>query len=245
VAAEQHSPLGQFEIHRIAEWSVGGVDVSFTNSAAMMLAVVAVVTAFLTLSTRGHTMVPSRWQSLAELSYELMAKTVRDSIGPEGRTYFPFVFSLFMFVLLSNSLALIPGSFAVTAHIIVTFGLAISIFIGATILGFVLHGVRFLTIFVPPGVPIWLAPILAPIEVISYLSRPVSLSVRLAANMTAGHTMLHVFAGFVIALGLFGFVPFVFIILLYALEVIVAVLQAYVFAVLTCLYISDAVHLTH
>ncbi len=243
--AAEHSPLEQFAIKRIVELNVGGFDVSFTNSSAMMVLVVAMVTLFLTMSTRGHTMVPGRWQSLAELTYEMMAKTVRDTIGPEGRPFFPFIFTLFVFILLSNYLALVPGTFTVTAHIIVTFAMAIVIFIGVTILGFVRHGFRFLRLFLPPGVPILLAPLLVPIEFISYLSRPLSLSIRLAANLTAGHTMLHVFAGFVIALGLFGFVPFIFIVLLYALELLIALIQAYVFAILTCLYISDSVHLAH
>ncbi len=243
--AAEHSPLEQFAIKRIVELNVGGFDVSFTNSSAMMVLVVTMVTLFLTMSTRGHTMVPGRWQSLAELTYEMMAKTVRDTIGPEGRPFFPFIFTLFVFILLSNYLALVPGTFTVTAHIIVTFAMAIVVFIGVTILGFVRHGFRFLRLFLPPGVPILLAPLLVPIEFISYLSRPLSLSIRLAANLTAGHTMLHVFAGFVIALGLFGFVPFIFIVLLYALELLIALIQAYVFAILTCLYISDSVHLAH
>jgi F-type H+-transporting ATPase subunit a len=243
--AVEHSPLEQFAVTRIVELSVGGVDVSFTNSSAMMVLVVALVTLFLTMSTRGHTMVPGRWQSLAELSYEMMAKTVRDTIGPQGRPFFPFIFTLFMFILLSNYLSLVPGAFTVTAHIAVTFAMAICIFIGATILGFVRHGFRFLRIFMPSGIPIWVGLLLVPIEFISYLSRPMSLSIRLAANLTAGHTMLHVFAGFVIALGIFGIFPFVFIVLLYALEVIIALIQAYVFAILTCIYIGDSVHLAH
>ncbi len=243
--AVEHSPLEQFAVTRIVELNVGGVDVSFTNSSAMMVLVVALVTLFLTMSTRGHTMVPSRWQSLAELSYEMMAKTVRDTIGPQGRPFFPFIFTLFMFILLANYLSLVPGAFTVTAHIAVTFAMAICIFIGATILGFVRHGFRFLRIFMPSGIPIWVGLLLVPIEFISYLSRPMSLSIRLAANLTAGHTMLHVFAGFVIALGIFGIFPFVFIVLLYALEVIIALIQAYVFAILTCIYIGDSVHLAH
>lgn len=243
--AVEHSPLEQFAVTRIVELNVGGVDVSFTNSSAMMVLVVALVTLFLTMSTRGHTMVPGRWQSLAELSYEMMAKTVRDIIGPQGRPFFPFIFTLFMFILLANYLSLVPGAFTVTAHIAVTFAMAICIFIGATILGFVRHGFRFLRIFMPSGIPIWVGLLLVPIEFISYLSRPMSLSIRLAANLTAGHTMLHVFAGFVIALGIFGIFPFVFIVLLYALEVIIALIQAYVFAILTCIYIGDSVHLAH
>jgi F-type H+-transporting ATPase subunit a len=244
VAAE-HSPLEQFAITRLVELEVGGVDVSFTNSSAMMVAVIVLVTLFMGLSMRRHTMVPSRWQLVAELSYEFIAKTVRDTIGAEGKRFFPFVFTLFMFILFSNSLGLIPHSFTVTSHIIVTFALASFIFLGVTLLGFIRHGLKFLTFFLPPGVPIFLAPLLVPIELISYLSRPVSLSVRLAANMLAGHTMLAVFAGFVVSLGLFGVAPFIFIILLYGLETLVAFLQAYVFAVLTCIYISDSIHLHH
>lgn len=243
--AAEHSPLEQFAIKRLVDLRVGDVDVSFTNSGAMMVAGVTLMTLFLTLSMRRGAMVPGRWQSIAELSYELIAKTVRDGIGKEGRQYFAFVFTLFMFILFCNGLGLIPYSFTVTSHIIVTFALAGVIFIGVTVLGFVRHGPKFLSLFLPPGVPIALAPLLVPIEVISYLSRPISLSVRLAANMMAGHTMIKVFAGFVVALGVFGFAPFIFIVLLYALETIIAFLQAYVFAVLTCLYINDAIHLHH
>ncbi|MCE2509793.1 MAG: F0F1 ATP synthase subunit A [Alphaproteobacteria bacterium] len=243
--AAEHSPLEQFAITRLVELEVGGIDVSFTNSSAMMLTVICLITLFLSLSMRRHAMVPGRWQLMAELSYEFIAKTVRDTIGTEGKRFFPFVFTLFMFILFSNGLGLIPHSFTVTSHIIVTFALAAFIFLGVTLLGFVRHGFKFLTFFLPPGVPIFLAPLLVPIELISYLSRPVSLSVRLAANMLAGHTMLAVFAGFVVALGVFGVAPFIFIVLLYGLETLVAFLQAYVFAVLTCIYISDAIHLHH
>jgi len=245
VAAEEHSPLDQFAITRFADLQIGGVDVSFTNASAMMLVAIVSVTLFMTLSMRRHAMVPGRWQLLAELSYEFVAKTVRDNIGSEGKRYFPLIFTLFMFILFSNMLGLIPHSFTVTSHIIVTFVLAACIFIGATILGFVRHGLKFFTFFLPPGMPVFLAPLLVPIELVSYLSRPVSLSVRLAANMLAGHTMLAVFAGFVVALGVFGVAPFIFIILLYGLETLVAFLQAYVFAVLTCIYIGDSIHLHH
>jgi F-type H+-transporting ATPase subunit a len=244
VAAE-HGPLEQFAIKRIVEMDVGGLDLSFTNSAAMMVLAVVLITLFLTLGTRRRAMVPGRWQSLAELSYELIARTVRDNIGAEGRRFFPFVFSLFMFIVFCNVLGLIPYSFTVTSHIIVTFAFAIVVFVGVTVLGFMRHGLKFLSLFLPPGVPIFLAPLLVPIELVSYLSRPISLSVRLAANMMAGHTMLKVFAGFVVALGVFGIAPLVAIVLLYALETLIAFLQAYVFAVLTCLYINDSIHLHH
>ena len=243
--AAGQSPLEQFAIKRLVEINIGGIDASFTNSAAMMVIVVVLVTLFLTLSMRGNAMVPTRWQSIAELSYELIAKTVRDGVGLEGRKYFPFVFTLFMFILFCNLLGLIPYSFTVTSHIIVTFAFAGVIFIGVTILGLVRHGAKFFSLFLPEGVPIALAPLLVPIEIISYLSRPISLSVRLAANMMAGHTIIKVFAGFVVALGLFGIAPFVFLILLYALETMIAFLQAYVFAVLTCLYLNDSIHLHH
>jgi F-type H+-transporting ATPase subunit a len=243
--AEKHSPLDQFGIHRLVEMHVGEVDVSFTNSAAMMVAVVVLSTLFLTLSMRGRAMVPGRWQSIAELCYGLVASTVRDNVGAEGRRYFPFIFTLFIFILFSNALGLIPYAFTITSHIIVTFAFAAVVFVGATLIGFWRHKLKFLTFFVPPGVPLALAPLLVPIEIISYLSRPVSLSVRLAANMMAGHTMIKVFAGFVVALGLAGIAPLAFIVAIYALEVIIAFLQAYVFAVLTCLYLADALHLHH
>ena len=177
--AEKHSPLDQFGINRLVEMHIGTVDVSFTNSAAMMVAVVVVATLFLTISMRGRAMVPGRWQSMAELCYGLVASTVRDNVGPDGRRYFPFIFTLFIFILFSNALGLIPYSFTVTSHIIVTFAFAAVVFIGTTVIGFWRHKLKFLSLFVPPGVPIVLAPLLVPIEIISYLSRPVSLSVRL------------------------------------------------------------------
>ncbi|MBM3518790.1 MAG: F0F1 ATP synthase subunit A [Alphaproteobacteria bacterium] len=243
--AEAHSPLEQFAVHRLVPIEIGGIDASFTNAAAMMVAVVAVSTVLLTASVRGRAVVPGRWQSIAELLYGLIANTVRDNVGTEGRRYFPFIFTLFIFILFANLLGLIPGSFAVTSHIIVTFAFAAVVFVGVTLIGIARHKFKFLSLFVPHGVPIALTPLLVPIEIISYLSRPISLSVRLAANMMAGHTMIEVFAGFVVALGLLGIAPLVFIMLLYGLELLVCFLQAYVFAVLTCLYLNDALHLHH
>ena len=165
------------------------------------------------------------------------------SVGDEGKKYFPFVFSVFMFILFANFIGLIPFTFTVTSHIIVTFVLAFFIFIGVTIIGLVRHKLHFFSLFLPAGLPIYLAPLLIPIEIIGYLTRPISLSVRLAANMMAGHTMVEVFAGFIVALGIFGVAPFLFVTAVYGLEVVVAFLQAYVFAVLTCLYLSDAINL--
>jgi len=245
VSAENHSPLAQFEIKRFVEMNVGGIDASFTNSSLWMVITVVAVTAMLTLSMRGRAMVPGRWQSVAELSYEFIANMLRENVGSEGRRYFPFVFTLFMFILFSNVLGLIPYSFTSTSHIIVTFGMAIVVFLGVTLIGIIRHKGKFLTLFAPSGVPVFLMPLLIPIEIISYLTRPVSLALRLFANMMAGHTLLKVFGGFVVALGVFGIAPLFFIVALYGLELIVAFLQAYVFTILTCLYLNDAIHLHH
>lgn len=242
---KEHSPLEQFEIKRLIDIQLGGVDASFTNSSLMMILVLVVATMALSLGMSKRAMVPGRWQSVVELAYEFIANMLRENVGSEGRQYFPFIFTLFMFILFSNLLGLVPYSFTVTSHIVVTFALAMVVFIGVTIIAVARHGLKFFTFFVPPGLPVVLAPLLVPIEVISYLARPITLSLRLFANMMAGHTMLKVFGGFVVALGLFGFAPFVFIIAIYALELIVAVLQAYVFTVLTCLYLNDAIHLHH
>ena len=242
---KEHSPLEQFEIKRLIDIQLGGVDASFTNSSLMMIFVVVLATVLLSFGMSKRAMVPGRWQSIVELSYEFIANMLREHVGSAGRSYFPFVFTLFMFILFCNLLGLVPYSFTVTSHIVVTFALALVVFVGVTIIAVVRHGLKFFTFFVPPGLPMVLAPLLVPIEVISYLARPITLSLRLFANMMAGHTMLKVFGGFVVALGLFGFAPFVFIIAIYALELIVAVLQAYVFTVLTCLYLNDAIHLQH
>lgn len=237
------SPLQQFEIHPIIPLDLGGVDVSFTNSALYMVITVVLCAAFVILGMRRGAVVPGRMQAAVEISYEFVANLLRDTVGNEGRSYFPFVFTLFMFVLLGNLLGMTPYSFTFTSHIIVTFALAAVIFIGVTILGFAKHGMHFFSFFVPPGTPLPMYPLLIPIEVISYLSRPISLSVRLFANMLAGHTLLKVIAGFIALLGAAGVLPFVFVVALTGLEILIAFLQAYVFAILTCLYINDALHL--
>jgi F-type H+-transporting ATPase subunit a len=240
------NPLSQFEIRRIVPIEIGGYDLSFTNSSAYMVLAAALITVFFTASMGARAMVPGRLQSLQEMAYEFIAGMLRDNVGSEGRPYFPFVFTLFMFILFCNLLGMIPFTFTVTSHIIVTFALALVVFVGVTIIGFARHGLRFLGLFVPSGVPLALLPVLVPIEVISYFVRPISLSVRLFANMMAGHTMLKVFAGFVIGLGLAGgWAPLLFIVALTGLEIGIAILQAYVFTILTCLYLNDAVHLHH
>ncbi|MEX2295936.1 MAG: F0F1 ATP synthase subunit A [Dongiaceae bacterium] len=241
-----HSPLAQFEIKRLVDINVGGVDASITNSTVWMLIAIAAITLFMVIGMRRGALVPGRWQSMTEMSYEFVAGMLRDNVGTAGRRYFPFIFTLFMFVLFCNLLGMIPYSFTVTSHIIVTFALAAVVFIGVTIIGFARHGAHFLKLFVPSGVPIFLLPLLIVIELISYLIRPVSLSVRLFANMLAGHTMLKVFGGFVVALGIIGgWAPLAFVVALTGLEILIAFLQAYVFAVLTCIYLNDAINLHH
>jgi len=245
VAAENHSPLEQFQIKTLISLpKIGGVDVSFTNSSLFMVIALTLITVFLVMGTRRRALVPGRWQCMAEMSYEFVANLIRDTVGNEGRKYFPLVFSLFMFILFGNLLGMVPYSFTYTSHIVVTFGMAIAVFLGVTILGFARHGLHFLHFFVPPGVSPVLWPLMIPIEIISYLSRPISLSVRLFANLTAGHTMLKVFAGFVISLGIVGgFLPLAFVVALSGLEFLIAFLQAYVFTILTCFYIKDALHM--
>ena len=240
------SPLEQFAIKRLYEVHIGSLDVSITNSAVFMFVAIALITAFLTLGMRQHAIVPGRWQSMVELSYEFIAKMVRDNVGNDGMRYFPFVFTLFMFILFCNLIGMVPFTFTVTSHIIVTFVMAAVVFLGVTVIGFVRHGTHFLKLFVPSGVPIFLLPLLVVIELLSYLTRPISLSVRLFANMMAGHTMLKVFGGFVVALGvLAGWAPLAFVVALTGLEIGIAILQAYVFAILTCIYLNDAINLHH
>ena len=238
------SPLEQFVWKPIVPAEIGGVDVSFSNSSLFMTITVVVATLFLVLGMRRSAIVPGRLQVAVRLSYEFLAGLLRDTVGSEGRKYFPIVFTLFMFVLLGNLLGMVPYSFTFTSHIVVTFAMAIVIFIFVTILGFVKHGMHFFSFFAPPGTPVVMLPLLVPIEVISYLSRPISLSVRLFANMLAGHTLIKVIAGFIPALGvIFGVLPLALVVALTGLEILIAFLQAYVFAILTCLYINDAIHL--
>lgn len=242
--AEGHSPLAQFEIKTLVDINIAGIDASFTNSSLFMVLTVATVSLFLVGGMRRSALVPGRWQSLAELSYVFIAGLLKDTVGSEGRPYFPFIFTIFMFVLVGNLWGLMPYAFTFTSHIAVTFAMAFFIFIGVTVIAIAKHKLHFLAFFMPPGVPIVMAPLLVPIEIISYLSRPISLSVRLFANMLAGHTLLKVFAGFIISLGIAaGWLPFVFVVALTGLEFVIAFLQAFVFTILTCLYLNDALHL--
>jgi len=242
VALELH-PLEQFKVEPLIPLHIGGLDVSFTNASLFMAIAVVLITALLVLGTRRGALVPGRWQSVAEVSYEFVADMVDTNAGHGAEPYFPFVFTLFMFVLFANFLGLIPYSYTVTSQIIVTFALAALVFIGVTIIGFIKHGLHFLRFFVPEGVPLVLLLLLVPIEILSYFIRPFTLSIRLFANMLAGHTMLAIFGGFAASVGLAAIFPVLLDVAIYALEVLVAALQAYVFAILTCLYLRDALHM--
>ena len=241
------NPMHQFNVYRIGpEISLGNVDISFTNASLFMMISALAITSVFFVGTKRNAIIPTKIQLLTELSYTLISKMISDTAGSKAKPYFPFVFSLFMFVLFCNMLGMLPYSFTVTSHIIVTFALAAIIFVGVTIIGFVNHGVGYLKLFIPSGVPVFLLPLIVIIEIISYLSRPVSLSVRLFANMMAGHTMLKVFGGFVISLGIIGgWLPLSFTVALTGLEILIAFLQAYVFAILTCIYLNDALNLNH
>jgi F-type H+-transporting ATPase subunit a len=248
------NPIEQFEIHNFFPIAkIGKYEIAFTNSAAYMLGAVLLITAFLLLATSKRDLVPSRWQSAAEMSYEFVATMIRSTAGAEGMKFFPFVFSLFMFVLTLNMISLIPHTFSVTSQIIITAALALTVFFVVVFYGFMRHGFRFFNVFVPKGVPFYILPLIVFIELMSFLSRPLSHSVRLFANMLAGHITLQVFAGFIVLLGasfgalgwIGGALPLLMVIMLYALETLVAFLQAYVFAILTCIYLNDAIHPGH
>ena len=240
------NPMTQFEVYRIGpEIKVGAFDISFTNASLFMVISSLAILIIFNLGSK-NSILPNKIQLLAELSYSFVSKMISDTAGSKAKPYFSFIFSLFMFVLFCNMFGMIPYTFTVTSHIIVTFILAAFIFIGVTVIGFIKHGFGYLKLFVPSGVPIVLLPLIVVIEIISYLSRPISLSVRLFANMMAGHTMMKVFGGFVVSLGIVGgWLPLSFSVALTGLEILVAFLQAYVFAILTCIYLNDALNLHH
>jgi F-type H+-transporting ATPase subunit a len=240
---EAHSPLDQFAIDPIVPIQVAYHDVSFTNAALAMVVAAALVYLFLMGGTRRASLVPGRLQSAVEMIYEFTANLVNENAGKEGLPFFSVIFTLFMFIMFGNLLGLVPGAFTFTSHIIVTFTMAICVVVGVTIVGFWRHGLHFFEFFVPHGAPKVMLPFIVPIEIMSYLVRPISLSVRLFVNMMAGHTMLHVFLLFTIGLGVFGFAPFLLVVALYILEIAIAVLQAYVFTILSTLYLRDALHM--
>jgi F-type H+-transporting ATPase subunit a len=244
-------PIHQFIVTPLAQISIGGVDASFTNASLFMVIVLLAVTFLMIVGTAQKSLVPGRLQAAAEMSYEFVASTVRGTTGTEGMKFFPLVFSLFMFVLFSNLIGLIPFTFTVTSQIVVTFALAALVILTVIIYGVARHGTHFLHLFVPSGVAPALLPFIVMIEVISFISRPISLSVRLFANMLAGHITLKVFGAFVALLlgsGAWAAIaplPLLGIVALTAFELLVAFLQAYVFAILTCVYLNDALHPGH
>jgi F-type H+-transporting ATPase subunit a len=245
-------PIYQFEVKPIVPLEIGGLDATFTNSALFMIIAAAVIVGFFLYATSGRSLVPNRLQSVAESLYEFVANMVRDSMGEQGMKFFPLVFTFFIFILTLNMLGMIPGAFTVTSQLAVTAALAIFVFLTVIVVGFAKNGFGFLRLFVPEGVPIYILPLVSAIEVISFFSRPVSHSLRLFANMLAGHITLKVFAGFIIMLlGTAGAVsvaaplPFLAVVAITALEFLVAFLQAYVFTMLTCMYLNDALHPGH
>jgi F-type H+-transporting ATPase subunit a len=244
-----NDPIHQFQISKIVPIEIGGLDFSFTNASLFMVATVACAAGFLYFATSQRSLIPGRGQSVAEISYEFIANMLREGAGSSGMKFFPLVFSLFMFVLTANLLGMFPYFYTITSQIIVTFALSLLVIGTVIVYGFYKHGLGFLKLFVPHGIPGLLIPLVVAIEIISFLSRPISLSVRLFANMLAGHITLKVFAGFVASLGALGalgvggaILPLIMTVALTGLEFLVAFLQAYVFAVLTCMYLNDAVH---
>ena len=248
-----NDPIHQFQISEYFPLgSIGGVEFAMTNSAFFMIATTVATCAFFMMSTGSRGLIPSRMQSIAEICYDFVASTLRDSAGKEGMKFFPFVFSLFIFILVSNLFGMFPYFFTVMSHIIITFTLAMAVFVTVILYGFMRNGLSFMKLFVPSGVPMAILPFVVAIEVLSFLSRPISLSVRLFANMLAGHITLKVFAGFITSLSAFGVagalgatLPFVMAVALTGLELLVAFLQAYVFTILTCMYLNDAIHPSH
>jgi F-type H+-transporting ATPase subunit a len=247
-------PIHQFNIHDIFTIGhVGGQTIAFTNSSAYMLLTVAVICLVAVRGLKHQQLVPGRLQSLAELSYVFVASMIRSTAGEDGMRFFPLVYSIFMFILVSNLIGAIPYAFTVTSHIIVTVAFALLVFFTVLVYGVYKNGLKFFKIFVPSGIPIYILPLVVAIEILSFLTRPLSHSVRLFANMLAGHITLKVFAGFVVLLGtslgtvgwIAGVLPLALTIAIYALEILVAFLQAYVFAILTCIYLNDALHPGH
>jgi F-type H+-transporting ATPase subunit a len=252
LAADKVDPIHQFHINTLVPIHVGGYDLSFTNYALFMVIVIVLAGGGLYLATASRGVIPGRAQSIAELCYEFSASMLKDSAGNEGMRFFPFIFALFMFLLVANLLGMFPYFPTVTSQIVITVALAITVFLMVLIAGLVRHGLHFFKLFVPSGIPIVVLPLVVAIEIISFLTRPVSHSVRLFANMLAGHITIKVFAGFVFSLGTLGalgvagaILPLVMVIGLSALEILIAALQAYVFAMLACIYINDAIHPGH
>ncbi len=246
MAGDKSSPLAQFEIKPLIEFDFLGLSFDLTNSGLVMLISTLTAVFLLLFATRKVEIVPGKPQLAAEFFYNFVKDMLVENTGTKGLKFFPLAFCLFMFVLFSNLFGMIPYSFTATSHIIITFALAAFLFLVIVTAALIKHGKKFFTIFLPSGTPMWLAPLLVAIELLAYLIRPVSLAIRLAANMTAGHTMLKVIAGFILPLGFIGgWLPLLFLVILTGFEIFVAILQAYIFTMLACVYLSDAVELHH
>ena len=236
-------PLHQFDIQTIIPLEFGGFDISFTNSSLWMI--IGLITSFtaIMLATRRLSPVPNRFQAFVEIVYEFVANTLRDQVGQKGMVYFPFIFSIFTVVLMGNVLGLIPHSFTYTSHWAMTGTLALIVISTVTVVGFARHGFHFFSLFLPSGVPLWLAPVIIPLEMISYMMRPVSLSLRLFINMMVGHIVIKSFAGICASIGIAGLLPATINVAIFSLETIIALVQAYIFVILSCIYMKDAVDL--
>jgi F-type H+-transporting ATPase subunit a len=240
----EESPLHQFELQRWVPISIGGLDLSINKAVVFMWVVIAVAAVLMVMAGSSRKLVPGKFQSLAEMMVDFIRTMIMETMGKEGMRFFPLVATLFVFILFSNYIGLIPGAYTVTSQIIVTAAFSFLVYGISLVVGFSLHGVKFLGILVPPGTPGWLVPLMIPIEIISQIARPISLAVRLFANMTAGHVMLAVLFGLTISGGLLvGWLPFVFTVAIYLLEFGIAFIQAYIFTILTCVYLGDAFHL--
>lgn len=239
-----HSPIAQFEVKPLYEIApIAGYDISFTNASLFMVIAVFSIWAFYTLSMRKGAMIPGRMQSMGEMAYQFVDNIVTENAGYGARQFFPYIFSLFIFVLFGNLLGMVPYSFTVTSHIVVTFALAALVFTAVVITGMIKQGpVKFFAHFAPAGLPIVILPVVFLIELVSFLARPISLSIRLAANMMAGHTLLKVIAGFVVPLGVFGIAPMAFLVLMTGFEIFIAILHAYIFTLLSCIYLGEVLH---
>jgi len=243
-AAHHHNPLAQFEVHPLLPLKFGHFDLSFTNASLWMFIAVGAICLLLGIGARKQALVPGRTQGVSEVLAEFVTGTIRDTAGEDALHYFPIIFTLFMFILFCNLGGMLPYSFTPTSHVIVTFAMAATVFTGVTLLAIIKHGpVKFIKFFLPHGVPWPMLIFMFPIELMSYMARPVSLGLRLAINMMVGHTLMKVIAGFVFMLGIWGAFPLVFLALFTGLEIGIALLQAYIFTILTCVYLNDALHL--
>lgn len=239
-----HSPLDQFKIRELVNIEFFGYDISLTNSGLFIVIAASFLAIYFMVALGSRKLIPTRLQLSAELFYKLITGMLDQNVGEKGKPFVPLIFTVFMFILACNLLGMIPYSFTVTSHIAITFALAMLVFLLVTILGFILHGFHFFSLFLPEGTPLWLAPLMILIEAFAYMARPVSLALRLAANMVAGHVLLKVMAGFVVSLAVyFKFIPIPFIVILVGFEIFVAVLQAYIFTILSCIYLNDAINL--